>query len=178
MGFDKQLIEIQGEILPIYLGEKLKKHFEEIIIVTYRPELYKDADFFIVEDIYKHKGPMAGLHAGLKNMRKDSEGAFLVACDMPFLNDNYIEFLKGKFTKNISGVVSIKDGFIEPMMGIYNKNLIPDIEKRLEKGKNKLRDLIKEKDFLYLKEEFLKEKFKTLDFFENLNYEKDLEILD
>lgn len=175
MGFDKQLIEINGEKLPIYLGKKLKKHFDEIVIVTYTPEFYQGEDFIIAEDIYKHLGPLGGLHAGLLNI--SSEGAFLIACDMPFINDDYIEYIKNKFCKNKSGIVAKRNGYIEPMMGVYNKNLLEDIERRLEKKDLKLLNLIRENEFEYLEEEILTEKFGDLNFFKNINYKEDLKII-
>lgn len=175
MGFDKQLIEIDGEKLPIYLGKKLKKYFDEIIIVTYTPELYKGEDFIIVEDIYKHLGPLGGLHAGLLNI--SSPGGFLIACDMPFINDDYIKYIKTRYDKTKSGVVAKRNGYIEPMMGIYNKNLLTDIENRLEEKDLKLLNLIRENDFEYLEEELLIEKFGDLNFFKNLNYREDLDAI-
>ena len=62
MGFDKQLIKIQGEYIVDHIGKKLKNHFEEIIVVTNTPELYDKNKYKLVKDIYPGYGPLAGIH--------------------------------------------------------------------------------------------------------------------
>ena len=65
MGFDKQLLKIDRRRLMDSIINKLKKEFDEIIIVTNRPELYIGLSHKITVDIIKDKGPLGGIHAGL-----------------------------------------------------------------------------------------------------------------
>ena len=92
MGFDKQLLKIDERRLMDSLIQKLHKEFEEIIIVTNRPDLYIGLSHIITSDILKEKGPLGGVHAGLK--LSSSQYAFIVACDMPNINMEYVNFMK------------------------------------------------------------------------------------
>lgn len=76
MGFDKQLLKIDERRLMDSLIHKLHKDFEEIIIVTNRPDLYIGLSHIITTDILKDKGPLGGIHAGLK--KSSSQYAFVV----------------------------------------------------------------------------------------------------
>ena len=51
MGFDKQLIKIKDINITEYLVEMLNPIFKNIIVVTNKPELYRDKNIVIAEDI-------------------------------------------------------------------------------------------------------------------------------
>jgi hypothetical protein len=65
MGFDKQLINIGDTCITDYIITILKPMFKNIIVVTNRPEIYKDPEMAVIEDFYKGYGPLGGIHAGL-----------------------------------------------------------------------------------------------------------------
>lgn len=168
MGFDKQLIKIQGEYIVDHIGKKLKNHFEEIIVVTNTPELYDKNKYKLVKDIYLGYGPLAGIHIGLLN--SNSEGAYVTACDMPYICDKYIKYLKKLYEDNKPlGIVSEKNGYIEPMAGVYSKELLLKLEEKLEKKDLKIKTLIKEENFLIIPEEKILEFEKEIKIFSNIN---------
>lgn len=174
MGFDKQKIKIGGKLIVDYLAEKLDKHFSQIIIVTKTPDLYKGKPYTLCQDYYKNCGPLAGIHAGLKNTK--SQAAYIMACDMPNINDAYIEYIVEKFeSTQAPGLVTDYDTYIEPLAAIYSKSLLPLIEKKLEAKDLKIKKLIEEQDFIKISKEEVENFDPELKIFKNLNYQEDLE---
>lgn len=173
MGFDKQLIKIDGKLIVDYISEKLKTQFEEIIVVTNKKELYNGKNYKFAQDEYLQMGPMAGIHAGLK--KANSKAAFVTACDMPNVDLEFLEFTKNKFENlDTLGLIYSEGEFIEPMNGIYSKDLLAEIEKRLQNKDLKLRKLIEDSNFTFVEKDKLKE-INNPKIFENINYKEDLE---
>lgn len=173
MGFDKQLLEIKGELIVKYLGRRLKTHFKEVIVVTNTPELYEGEDFILTKDIYPGLGPLAGIHAGLE--KTTTKGAFVIACDMPNVCGEFIKYVKSKFLKEeLDGIVSRVNGFIEPMNGIYSKELFFELEERLKSKNLKLRDLVENKNFFVVEEKKIMEFPKGIEIFRNINDKEEL----
>ncbi len=129
MGFDKQLLKIDERRLMDNLAHKLSKEFDEIIIVTNRPELYIGLSHIITMDILKDKGPLGGIHAGL--VKSSSKYAFVVACDMPNINMEYVRFMKSKTKLDSFGSVTKFGQWVEPFSSFYSIELIQYIEKYL-----------------------------------------------
>ena len=175
MKFDKQFLVINEKRLIYDLAEKLKQNFEEIIIVTNKPEYYVDCDYKIVSDEIKESGPLSGIYTGLKNSK--SEYVYFVACDMPNIDNNYINCLKSIVNDKKDIYITKLDKFIEPFHAIYKKSLFIEIEDFLLK--NKVKSI---KSFLEYKSKYVynidKEYFEYNDFksniFQNLNDKQDL----
>src|SRR5665648_1298781 len=91
-GTDNQFMTVDNRFIVDQMIEKLKKHFKEIIILTNKPEMYKNYSYKIVEDIVKEFGPLAGIHAGLMN--SNSLNNYVLACDMTFVNFDYICYMQ------------------------------------------------------------------------------------
>lgn len=175
MKFDKQFLVIYEKRLIYELANKLKNHFDEIIIITNKPEFYNDCDYKIVSDEIKECGPLSGIHIGLKSA--NSEYVYILACDMPNIDDNYIEFLKDNVSEEHDAYISKLDRFVEPFHGIYKKSLFNDIEKfLLESDKKSIIRFLesKNKNIFYLsKDDFNKNNFNK-NIFINLNNQQDL----
>lgn len=176
MGFDKQEIKIDGKLIVDYQAERLAKHFSQIIVVTRTPDLYRGRGYTLCQDYYEALGPLAGIHAGLKHT--ESEAAFVIACDMPNINDGYISFIVEKFQKSDAlGLVTTHDGFFEPLAGLYSRDLIPILERKLEDKDLKIQKLIEENDFIKISKDQVQKFDPDLKIFQNLNYQEDLKNL-
>ena len=66
MGFDKQFLQIDDRRIMDDVIHNLEQEFDEIIIVTNKPEEYSNYKHKIVKDIIVGKGPLSGIHVGLK----------------------------------------------------------------------------------------------------------------
>ena len=173
MGFDKQLLKIDERRLMDSLIHKLHKEFEEIIIVTNRPELYLGLSHIITRDILKDKGPLGGIHAGLN--KSSSQYAFVVACDMPNINMEYVQYMKSQLRGPDSmGCVTEFGDWIEPFSGFYSVEFIQYIEKYLETNRRSINGLIEDFDITYIKENHARKFSPNWDMFLNLNTKEDL----
>ena len=174
MGFDKQLLKINERRLMDSLIQKLRKEFEEIIIVTNRPELYIGLSHIITRDILEDKGALGGIHAGLNY--SSSKYAFVTACDMPNINMDYVRYMKGTLNSHNSfGCVSKFGDWIEPFSSFYSVLLIEKIEKYLENGRRSINDLIKDINITYIEENVARKFSSNWDMFLNLNTKEDLD---
>lgn len=136
----KCLISIDNERIIELLIRKLKKLFEEVLIITNFPELYFKEGLTLIGDIYPFKGPMAGIHAAMKNSSYD---IFAFACDMPFIEEKLIFEMAEKhfFHKPDITVCSFRDK-LYPLPGIYAKNLFSYLENLLSEDKLSMTKLI------------------------------------
>lgn len=116
------------------------KNFEEIIIISNDKEPYKKYNLKVIEDIYKDKGPLGGIHSALIHSKFDK--VFCIACDMPLLKSETLNKIgKLNFMEDI--LVPKSNGRIQPLCAIYSKNIIDEVEKNLKENNNKLQYLIK-----------------------------------
>lgn len=174
MGFDKQFLEINNERLINILINRLEEVFNEIIIVTNKPEKYKDFKYKVIIDIIKGRGPLSGIHAGLNE--SSSKYIFVTACDMPSINLQYIQYMKGIIEKlEVDVCVTESQDGIEPFHGFYSKNLIGKIEDYLASNRRSLNSLILDSNAYFIKEEEARKFSPDWSMFSNLNTVEDVE---
>lgn len=174
MGFDKQFLKINNKRLIDMMIEKLNKEFEEIIIVTNKPKEYRGYRQKILTDIIKNAGPLAGIYTGLKEAK--FEYAFVIACDMPNIDIDYINYMKEIIDKyKVDVCITKVNGNIEPFHGFYSKKITESIREHLETEKRDIKSLVKKLNTYYVEENLVKRYSPSLDIFKNLNTRKDLE---
>lgn len=132
-GKQKSLALIEGKTILQRQLEVLKPIFREIILVTnHFKEFSKYNELRLAGDIVPDKGPLSGIHAGLKN--SDSSNIFVFAGDMPFLNADLIQKqIKIYHAKQNDVIIPKTLKGIEPLHGIYNNNTVKTLESLLEK---------------------------------------------
>ena len=172
MGDNKAFLKIDG----ISLIEKtinIYRHiFNEIIVVTNDPLAYIEfADAFIVTDIYKGKGPLGGIYTGLFNA--NNAYAFVAACDMPFLNKDFIIYLIEQNGKHDVIVPELPEGF-QALHAIYSRNCLSHLKRMIDADKLKISGFYKEIRLLSIKEEKIKPFNKDGRLFLNVNTPQDL----
>ncbi len=179
MGFDKQFIKIGDTTITEHIIKELKPLFKEIIVVTKSCKFYENSKVITVEDIYKGLGPMAGIHAGL--IKSSSEYNYVIACDMPFINIEYIKYMMERIKENkgrLDLVMTKTKEMVETLNAFYNKSLIPIIEDMIKEDKKSLHDLLDITNVLYIEEEKAKSFSPDWRMFTNLNKTSDLKCLD
>lgn len=175
MGFDKQFLNINKKRIMNITISNLKKEFDDIIIVTNKPDEYKNYRQKIMTDILENMGPLGGIHSGLK--AASSEYSFVIACDMPNVDMKYVKYMKNAVDSVDADIcVTRIGGNIEPLYGFYSLNTANDIEKYLSEGKRAVAPLIKKLNTKYIEERECNCKGLKLnrDMFVNLNTRKDL----
>lgn len=128
MGVNKSFLRIGEQTVIERITDLVKSVFETVIIISNTPEEYRFLKLPVYEDYYKGKGPLAGIHSGLKNSVTIKN--FIVSCDIPLLNKSIIEYVTGyKTEKKIT--ICKANGFLQPFAGLYSRLLLNDIEKIL-----------------------------------------------
>jgi molybdopterin-guanine dinucleotide biosynthesis protein A len=174
MGTKKSFLPIDGIRLIDKIFNIYQEIFPEIIIVTNDPLAY--TDFFaatIVTDIYKEKGALGGIYTGL--FFASHNYSFVAACDMPFLNKDFIIYLTEQVDKYDIVVPQLSDGF-QPLHAIYSRNCLTAIKKLLSADKLKITGFYKEMRLLSISEEKIKPFNKDGQLFLNINTPADLEV--
>lgn len=178
MGFDKQFLKLRDRYMIEIIAERLEKLFNEIIIVTGRPEAYKKYGFKLVEDEVRDFGPLAGIHVGLKN--SGSMHNYIVACDMPFIDPEYVRYMMELIRLHryeVDGVITRLGDWIEPFNAFYSKSLIGRIEENMRDGKRQINMLLKDSNVLYVSEAKAREFSPRWEMFTNINTFKDYKSL-
>ena len=172
-GITKSNVVVDGKTIISRMISTIGNIFDEIIIVTNKPEEFREyIQYLIIEDQYLKAGPLGGIHAALKTSSEDA--IFVFAGDMPFLDGKIIIDQINEFIKRQHDVLIPKvDQFIEPLHAIYRKSVLNDLERFLSEGKSRaVRDFLSEVNVGYLQ---MPKTEKTEIAFANINSPSDLE---
>lgn len=132
MGRDKVWLDAGGRPLIARVVERLAPLSSEVIVV--RASLdgpFPPLPVRLVEDRYPGQGPLAGVHAGLSAAA--TPWAFVVACDMPFLDVGLIRYL-ALLRPGHDAVVPYPAGRPEPLHAFYHRRCLLAVEELLGRG--------------------------------------------
>lgn len=172
MGTNKAFLEIDGVRLIDKTINIYRQLFDDIIIVTNDPLSYIEfTDATIVTDIYKGKGPLGGIYTGLFYSKNDY--AFVSACDMPYLNEDFISYLTNQAGKHDVIVPELVEGY-QPLHAIYSRNCLPSIKRLLMLDKLKITGFYRDMRVMAVGEEQFHPFNKDGRLFQNLNTPEDV----
>ncbi|MEW6162126.1 MAG: molybdenum cofactor guanylyltransferase [Nitrospirota bacterium] len=164
----KGFLEIEGRRIIESNIELLNGIFDCVIISTNNPECYFYLGVPMVGDIARYRGPMTGILSALVSL--EAPELFVTACDMPFIKPELIRYIVDKCrtpnTENSSlvtrhsspkkswdAVIPIFDNKPQPLLGIYSKKLVKEMENNIRRGIRSLGEFLKKIDVLYISEE-------------------------
>ncbi len=145
-GRNKAFLKIGDKTFIEHQIERLKRVFKEVIISARIPDLYSHLNLPTVTDIIPDKGPLGGIYSGL--IKASSFFSFVIACDMPFVNVELIEYLKEQtlvgagLPRPYDVVVPQSERGLEPLHAFYSKNCIELIRKQLDSDALKIADFL------------------------------------
>ncbi len=126
MGINKSFLKLGDMTIIEHIIKLMKSNFGELLLITNSPSEYSSFQLPMYEDIYKWNIPLAGIHSGLYYSR--TESIFVISCDVPLMTTEMIQYIVDyKSEKPIKFCVAA--GYHQPLVGVYNKGLIPEIEK-------------------------------------------------
>ncbi len=134
MGRDKAFMTFQGRSLIERTLDVLARLCQELIIVADRTERYAHLAR-TVPDVFKGRGTLGGIHAGLAVMIHDL--AIVVACDMPFLNLQALDYMVG-LAPGCDVVVPHVAGYYEPLHAVYRRSCVGPIADLLAAGPSRI----------------------------------------
>ncbi|MEE9448997.1 MAG: molybdenum cofactor guanylyltransferase [Ignavibacteriaceae bacterium] len=133
MGRNKSLLKIGDKTFVERVRDQMQQIFKDVALITNTPAEYKFLDLPIHEDIYKHKGPLAGIHSGLLNSSTDTN--FIISCDLPLITNEMIEYLID-FQTNKLITIARADGYIQQLAGKYLRDCLVTAEEILKEQVN------------------------------------------
>jgi len=174
LGFDKQLLTLNGDYLIDMLLALLAPVFQELVIVSNTPELHQNRNCTVVPDTLVGKGPLGGLHAGL--LAASYPVCYLTACDMPWISVSYIRYLlECQRTHPESEAVVTRFGdMLEPMNGLYAKATAPRIEALMGQNSRRMTALLDSVRTHYVPESVARRYSPDWTMFDNINTPEDL----
>ena len=172
MGENKAFIRINGERLIDRTIRIFRGLFDEIVLVTNDPLAYLEFDLKIVTDIIKGKAALGGIYTGL--FHASCEHAFVCSCDMPFLNAEFIRYMRER-ARNYDVVVPVQPEGFQPLHAIYSRRCLPAIKKYIDKDRLKITGFYKKARVLELPAEAIAPFDPEGRIFFNVNSPDDLE---
>jgi molybdopterin-guanine dinucleotide biosynthesis protein A len=133
MGTNKSFLKIDDKTIIERLRDLLQSMFKDVILITNEPDDYTSLGLPIYEDIFRHRGPLAGIHSGLKHSQTNLN--FIISCDLPFMTKQMINYLIEYKTDKLITVAKA-DGFIQQLAGKYSKECLSPSAKILQEVEN------------------------------------------
>lgn len=177
MGRDKAGLVLGGQTLLQQVAAAMGKVFPEVIVSVrrLRPDinLPQVCDVQADEGMPAVAGPLAGLVSGLG--RITTPWAYVVACDMPFVQPAMIELLAG-YRPEYQAVVPVAGGHPQPLAAFYARSCLDTIHAHLAAGgKNSLRAVLENLQVRYVDEAELSKADPGLRSFFDLDTPQDVE---
>ena len=135
MGSNKALLPYKGGLFIEAIHRQLAAIFPEMLLITNTPQQYESIPCRKAGDIHPNMGALAGLQSGLFHSRTDH--IFVVACDMPYLDDRLIRYLAGQKRQG-DIIIPESPGGLEPLHAIYSKACLPEMESALQGGRRRI----------------------------------------
>lgn len=121
MGTCKSELDFHGKSFVQHRIDCLKEDgFEEIFVSGYAGNI---TGAVYVQDKFGGKGPLDGIYSCL--MESGCDEALVISVDLPLMDNQTLNSL----IENHSGTITIlsHEGIIEPLIGVYNKVLCPQM---------------------------------------------------
>lgn len=141
MGRDKALVTLQGRTLLDRAVERWQGYgggFQLSVGAAERVQL-APPDVTAVADVYPERGPLGGLHAGLRVCQ--TELLLLSAVDCPFLTWAEADGLLEAIGEADACVYTI-DGWPQPLFGLYRRRCLTPAETLILHGDNRMSSLL------------------------------------
>ncbi len=138
MGQNKAFLRMGDERLIDRTVRLLRALFREVIIVVANPLDYLDQDAAIVTDLLPGRGALGGLYTGL--FYAADEYAFVTACDIPFLNRSFLEYMVSLANGYDIVVPAPPDG-LQPLHAVYSRRCLPAIRSLLDRNRLQIKEL-------------------------------------
>jgi molybdopterin-guanine dinucleotide biosynthesis protein A len=175
-GEDKRFAKLFGLTLLEITINKLKQLCDFVVIASGKEHLSFEGGVSVT-DKYDNIGPIAGLAAGLNEIRTNY--AIVLPCDMPLFPVDILRFFILKISLDTKVIVSKINNVIQPLVGIYSKLIYPELISFIESGGDSLKSFIinMNKGVVFVGESELEVFGNVHLFYRNVNTKEDLNII-
>ena len=166
MGRDKAFLEASGRSLLANAVELARSVAMEVRIVG---EAAKFAAFgTVVEDEYRDRGPLGGIHAALASSQ--TELNLILGVDLPFVGADFLQYLIAAANGSDALVTVARVGtYYEPLCAVYRKQFAPLAAAALAANRNKVDALFSGIAMRIVTDEELAQNGFSVSIFRNIN---------
>ncbi len=170
-GKDKSQMELAGKrVLERLAGILRQFPFQQLAVIAAPGKVASWPDGLLtVADDQEGLGPIGGITTALRRL---PGGILVTACDMPFVSAAMVEWLLSHYDPEADAVIPRHAGGIEPLFGIYGKNLLPELEEAIRGGRYALHFVLEEARVRFVE---VPERFSAARDFANINTPDDYE---
>ena len=154
---DKALAEIDGTAMIAHVSSRLASAVDRILVSCRERQqpafdrvlsaLDADVPIEVVPDPEPDRGPLAGIVSSFKQI--ETTYAAVVACDMPFVDPAFVEFLFEQAMGHDAAVPELDDGHRQPAQAVYRVGRTVTVgDQRLAADALSLRGALSELDTL------------------------------
>jgi molybdenum cofactor guanylyltransferase len=139
MGQDKAMLEIDGVTMIDRAIDLVRRTGADPVIVGSFGKSRRQLDVRVIPDDWPGAGPLGGIATALR----DTQAAWnlIIACDMPYLTAEWLEFLSGRaMGSSGDAVVPMGEGGAEPMCAMYHQRAGTTVRIALENEVRKVTD--------------------------------------
>jgi molybdopterin-guanine dinucleotide biosynthesis protein A len=172
MGSDKAFLRLGDETL---LSQALKLASAVAEEVWIAGDAKKFGTFGrVVEDVYRERGPLGGIHAALSGSR--TELNLMLAVDLLFVTQRLLQYLFSRALESGAMVTVPRAGSgFQPLCAVYRRGFAEVAERSLLEGKNKIDSLFARVETCVIEESELVRMGFSGEMFRNLNTPEELE---
>ena len=138
-GRDKARAVWKGQTLLQRNARVLAQRYDRVRVVSAPGRDYGDLGFETLFDEYPGMGPLAGIHVALKS--SETERIAIAACDLVGLRSDWYEDLESACD---SGAAAFFTDRWQPLVAMYHRDLLPELESRLADERLAVRALLDE----------------------------------
>jgi molybdopterin-guanine dinucleotide biosynthesis protein A len=172
MGSDKAFLRFGDDTL-------LSRALKAARAVTTEVWIVGDAKNFaslgrVIEDVYRDRGPLGGIHAALSSSSTDLN--LMLAVDVPFVGAEFLDYLLLQARKSGAMVTVSRTGDgLQPLCAAYRRGFVEVAEQSLREGKNRIDSLFAKVETRLIEQDELVRAGFSAEMFRNVNTPEDLE---
>ncbi len=145
MGRDKALLPFGGYgTLAEYQYRRLQMWFDRVALSSREEKFPFEAPVILDRKglTYAPRSPMVALASVLAEAEADT--VFVLSVDMPFVDASLIGKLYEAYHSNPSIRIAVarSNRGVEPLCGVYSRNLLPHIEAKVQEGEHRMQTLL------------------------------------
>ena len=179
-GGDKAVADLAGVPMLRRVADRLAPVVDRLVVncraeqvSRFEPVLADyDRPVVFAEDPEPDQGPMAGIRTGLRAV--DSEYAVVVACDMPYVSPQFVEFLFERAADHDAAVPRVGDGWYQTTQAVYRASaMAAACDRALDRGEHKILAPLDDLEYVVVTDDEVRE-YADSDTFRNLNTRAEL----
>ena len=142
MGQPKGLLSWQGKTFIEHIAQVIQPFVNQIVVVANQPQ-YTQLGFTTISDLRTDCGPLAGIEAALSHASAKTNYCLIISCDTPLITRTALGYLiKQAETTSARAIIASDGQRCHPLLGLYAKNLLPNITQYLNQQQFKLQAFI------------------------------------